>query len=113
MKKCKSPCKSCPWRKDSIRGYLGGNTVEVYSDSVKSDIRVACHTRHPASVTLPSDQIQGEEMCVGFVLARLNDMKRSVDPVLAALERGNKDNPARADVFSFPVSARFHHHHEY
>lgn len=39
------PCKECPWRKDSLQGYLGGHDPEMYADAVAANEVTACHCR--------------------------------------------------------------------
>ena len=39
----RTPCKECPWRKDSLKGYLGGWPVETYADAVAAGEVPACH----------------------------------------------------------------------
>lgn len=40
---CKTLCKECPLRRDSIRGWLGGWTPEMYIKALHSDVDIACH----------------------------------------------------------------------
>tara|TARA_Y100001973_G_C5127478_1_gene295967 strand:+ start:155 stop:520 length:366 start_codon:yes stop_codon:yes gene_type:complete len=41
--KHKTPCKECPWRKESLQGYLGGHAPEYYADAVANNEVPACH----------------------------------------------------------------------
>lgn len=41
----KTPCRKCPWRKDSLQGYLGGYTPEWYADVVQENQVPSCHLR--------------------------------------------------------------------
>ena len=41
--KHKTPCSECPWRKDSLRGFLGGWPAEYYADAVQENEIPACH----------------------------------------------------------------------
>lgn len=43
----KTPCKECPFRKTSFRGWLGNNTAQQTHDYVLGEADFACHmTRH-------------------------------------------------------------------
>lgn len=42
-RKHKKPCKDCPFRKDSIPGYLGGYEIESYAEPVEYGIPTSCH----------------------------------------------------------------------
>lgn len=39
----KSPCIECPFRKDSLKGWLGGLTAQETHDYVLSEANFACH----------------------------------------------------------------------
>ena len=39
----KTPCRECPWRKTSLKGYLGGHDPEYYADAVRAGVVTACH----------------------------------------------------------------------
>ena len=41
--KHKTPCKECPWKKDSLKGFLGGWTPESYADAVAMNEIPCCH----------------------------------------------------------------------
>lgn len=41
----KSPCNECPWRKESLAGWLGGHTSEYYTDAVAMNEVPACHNK--------------------------------------------------------------------
>lgn len=39
----KSPCAECPWKTDSLKGYLGGQSAMMYADAVAENEIPACH----------------------------------------------------------------------
>lgn len=41
----KTPCNECPWRKDSVQGYLGGYDPQWYADVVQDNQVPSCHLR--------------------------------------------------------------------
>ena len=61
-----SPCGDCPWRRDSLPGWLGGSTAEQWHQTGHSDGVVLCHTIENAQ-------------CAGIAIYRANVVKR-VDP---------------------------------
>lgn len=49
----KSPCDECPFRKDSLPGWLGGNTALQTFRHVTNEGDFACHkTRHKKSILM-------------------------------------------------------------
>jgi hypothetical protein len=95
----KTPCAECPWRKDSLKGYLGGNTPEMYADSVQNGEAPACHMRdetHP----------KGGAFCVGALQCMANSATLPKDPE----PRAAREIVGRSDkVFNFP--ALFYKYH--
>lgn len=43
--KHKKACAECPWRKESLKGYLGGHSAEFYTDVVAMNEIPACHLK--------------------------------------------------------------------
>lgn len=43
----KNPCGECPWRRKSVRGWLGPHTPESMIDMAHGDGPVWCHTSIP------------------------------------------------------------------
>ena len=41
----KKPCKDCPWKKDSLQGWLGGHDPYYYADAIQENEISACHNR--------------------------------------------------------------------
>lgn len=82
-------CSDCPWRRDSLNGWLGGGTVDDFLHYAHTNTRYDCHT------------IQGQQ-CAGMAIYRRNTCKR-VDPPLLTL-------PADHDtILSNPMEFRAHH----
>jgi len=50
-------------------------------------------------------------MCIGHMLAQLNDLKQPRDPALLAIVSKHHNNPARKEVFRFPSLRNFIEHH--
>ena len=64
-------CSDCPWRRDSLKGWLGGHSPEEFVHIAHSDTRYDCHT------------LKGQQ-CAGMAIYRRNTCKR-VDPPLLTL----------------------------
>lgn len=84
-----SPCSDCPWRRDSLAGWLGGNTADEWVAMAHADVHIPCHTR-------PDHQ------CAGNAIYRRNACK-SVRPPLLTLERDTDK------VFNWPNEFLAHH----
>ena len=98
---CRKPCKECPYKKTSIPGYMGGNSVELYSSFLRNNEEyVPCHM---------TQDTPNEDYCVGRVLVRLNDCKQSRNPDLRIVEEVNKENPHRDQVFDWAFEFDKHH----
>lgn len=39
----KTPCNQCPFKKDSLKGYLGASTPVEFLEQAESDIVMPCH----------------------------------------------------------------------
>lgn len=57
-----TPCHDCPWRRDSIRGWLGGFEPEDFVELAHSDLPVECHTI-------------AQKECAGITIYRANVCK--------------------------------------
>lgn len=90
----KHPCSECPWRKNSPKGWLGGNTVEDYAAPVQQGIPVPCHLN------------AHKGYCAGAAITMKNSCTVPRDPAVAA----EMDKVERSDaVFMFVGHFREHH----
>jgi len=85
------PCSDCPFRRDSLAGWLGGSTPGEYAAAAHADGRIFCHA-------LTSWQ------CAGAAIYRANVAKRS--RLKEALEL------PRDPVAVFGTRKEFLDHHE-
>lgn len=85
-----SPCSDCPWRRDALSGWLGGDAdVDEWLHRAHTDTYVPCH-------------VISNQQCAGIAIYRRNTCKR-VEPPLLTL-------PAdRETVFSWATEFREHH----
>lgn len=77
----KKPCAECPFKKDSIKGWLGGETAKSTFEMVTHECDFACHmTRHKKQ----------EEMsrCRGFLMfsRKIGKMPKYNIPLANALK---------------------------
>ena len=94
-KQHKSPCSDCPFRRDSIPGWLGELTVNDWVQLAHGEGRADCHT-------MKQSDSEGWS-CAGLAIYRANVAKSVHDPNALRL-------PAdRVNVFSF---GEFKKHHE-
>jgi|SRR5208337_2170703 len=89
-KQITKPCSDCPWSRESLNGWLGGNTVHEWTIFAHGETRIDCHV-HP------------DVQCAGAAIYRSNVCKDPRDKSLLVL-------PAdRERVFS--NAGEFHAHH--
>jgi hypothetical protein len=84
------PCGDCPWRRDSLAGWLGGLDVMTWLRGAHGDEQIECHTRTGAQ-------------CAGAAIYRANVCKMSRDPQVLRLQAD------RARVFATPQEFKEHH----
>ena len=85
------PCASCPWRRESAKGWLGSDFDAVdWLAVAHSDDTVECHRR------------EGGNPCIGIAVYRANVCKLTRPPNPEA-------KPDRAAIFAGPTE--FHQHH--
>lgn len=84
------PCGDCPWRRDSVPGWLGGLPPDAWLRGAHGDERIDCHTLTGAQ-------------CAGAAIYRANVAKRPRDPETLVLPAN------RERVFARPDEFRAHH----
>ena len=88
-----NPCSDCPFRRDSLPGWLGGSDATTFVRAAHSDARMDCHVLLGAQ-------------CVGAAVYRANVCKSSRDPHTLTATRD------RARVFASPAEFLAHHDDE-
>lgn len=82
-------CSDCPFRRDSLNGWLGGNTVDAFLSMAHSNTWYDCHA------------IKGQQ-CAGLAIYRRNTCKMVEAPLLVL--------PADHETcLSNPMEFRAHH----
>jgi hypothetical protein len=74
----KKPCNDCPFRKNSLAGWLGPHDVDYFSEVLRADFPYPCHL----SLNKPEEHI-----CVGLVHTRNNMCKKARSGVLVEEEQ--------------------------
>lgn len=107
---CSKPCKSCPWKKDSIQGYLGDNSPKTYSAGLVSDVRLQCHSTHPW-VNHEQNKINASNICKGYLRSRVKSCKSSrQDVLLSQMESEIKEsNEDLSNYFMFAQEFEEYH----
>lgn len=85
-----APCSDCPWSRDSLKGWLGGETPENWVAEAHGDHPVPCHTLTGAQ-------------CAGIAIYRANVLKRPRNPETLVLDKD------KAAVFATPMEFLAHH----
>jgi hypothetical protein len=70
---CKKPCKTCPYKKDSIKGYFAGLDPQEYAEAIHQDTIIACHSR---STYNQSGIVTTAVVCTGHIVAQILSLKR-------------------------------------
>jgi hypothetical protein len=81
-KQHKTPCHDCPWRRNSIPGWLGNRTPEEWTRVAHSEAFVECH-----ALQQPDGDIWE---CAGIAIFRANICKRLRDPDVMVLPKDTK-----------------------
>lgn len=103
VKPCSSaPCRECPFRRTSVSGWLGGNSVDFYLVQSHSDLDIVCHM---------SPGFRDAELvarsCKGLAIYRRNVGKQPRGG--SALVATKLSKPDRELVFATPQEFRQHH----
>lgn len=80
------PCSDCPWRRDSLPGWLGPATAVEWVQAAHSDMAIDCHV-HP------------NQQCAGSSIYRANVCKMSREKDVLRLPANRETVFARPDEF--------------
>lgn len=92
----KEPCKECPFRKTSFKGWLGGLSAEDTSNYVLNEADFACHMTRKK----PPDKMS---RCKGSQIFLLHHCKspKINKPLMKALEQTKKEGHNKNDYLGF------------
>lgn len=102
----KTPCKECPFRRKSMKGWLGDSTPEQFMATTMADVHMPCHkTLDYSDPQWAEKWVEGEagEGCAGAHIFFANICKRSRDRSRPILPKDKKS------VFSLPQEFIDHH----
>lgn len=113
----REPCAQCPFRRTSLRGYVGGHSnVSEITNLVWNDRKFPCHMdvtrilekQHIADTgeELPIAVVDEAQHCAGALALLNNAYKRSRDKSVSAAQ---KLIGKRADVFNRPEEMQAYH----
>ena len=97
------PCNECPFRKDSLKGWLGGETAQSTFDMVKSETDFACHKTRSKKPTEMS-------RCRGFLLftrkiAKIPKYNTELHKAVMAIDY---KTASESDILSLPDFIKHH-----
>lgn len=85
-----TPCSDCPWKRDSLPGWLGSHTANEFIAMAHGEVQYTCH-------------VIVNQQCAGMAVYRRNVCKQPHDPATLRL-------PAdRETVFATPAQFLEHH----
>lgn len=99
----KTACNACPWRTDSMKGWLGASTPVEFLQQSEAETQMPCHLHVDyESKTWQRDALKAPQ-CAGRAIHFANRAKRPQDSNLLVLP-ANRD-----EVFSNPQDFIDHH----
>lgn len=75
-----NPCDECPWRRDSLAGYLGPLDAEGWIQHAHGDFPIACHKTIAPKIGQAEWDDPGIRQCRGAASFRANVCKEPRDP---------------------------------
>lgn len=106
----RTPCKECPFRRESAAGYLGaasGQPMEFVGPHWEGHARLPCHMQVDWEAENCQEQAQKAPLCQGFLIMAKNSAKMPYNPEVAQAVR--ETEPDRELVFSFLHEFKEHH----
>lgn len=110
MAKLLKPCSECPWRRSSIRGWLGASTPREFLATTMAEHRMPCHKTIDYERPDWKVAAAAAPLCVGSLVFLANICKIPRDPDLAAARMMVAAD--REEVFSSPSQFLDHHSRE-
>jgi len=72
---CGKPCKECPWRRESVPGWLGPHPAKDWVALAHSDAQIACHLTIPEDTPEDGSDLDQMTTCSGAAIFRANVCK--------------------------------------
>lgn len=88
LKTCKSVCNECPFKKDSLKGFLGDHSLESILECMDKEGLFSCHMERKNDETLNQILIESgkQSICRGFLISSLKSWKSFGKNPLTGLE---------------------------
>lgn len=74
----KEPCNDCPWRRNSVRGWLGPYDARQWIEAAHGEGAIACHQTIPKGGGWGPNTLQ----CRGAAIFRANAKKQPRNPTI-------------------------------
>lgn len=103
MKQHTKPCRACPWRKDSPRGWLGDAAPIEFLETAEAEVRMPCHLHVDYEREDWRDAAEIAPQCAGRAVYFANRCKKPINPALIQLA------PDRDEIFGNPQDFLDHH----
>lgn len=71
----KRPCTECPWRRDSLRSYLGPHDADEWLAMAHGESQIACHVTIPEGTPEDGSDLHEMTQCAGAAIFRANVFK--------------------------------------
>lgn len=78
-KNLKNPCQECPFRKNSLPGWLGADDPQNFMNTVMADVEMPCHLTIDYDSEFWEEDLQEAEQCAGAAIFFSNISKLSRD----------------------------------
>jgi hypothetical protein len=88
----KKMCKTCPWRKQAIAGWLGSASPEEFIQCISKEIKLPCHSAIDYERDDWKEQIERGPHCAGALLANRKLCKLPRDPEHSRLVKEIEDD---------------------
>ncbi len=105
-----APCRECPFRRASAPGYLGQashDPHEFLGSHWYGFVPLPCHLRVNWEAPNAQEQVQGAQLCQGFLIMCKNACKLPLNSLVA--EALSQVEPDRVNVFSHANEFCEHH----
>ena len=105
---CAKPCSNCPFRRESMPGWLGAGSPESFIDCIQRDEPLPCHPtidyddRHWLAKWMAQGDDTGS-ICAGSLIFMANKLQRPHDPAFPTMKAD------RETVFSNSIEFVRHH----
>jgi hypothetical protein len=106
-KQHRTPCRECPWRTTSAKGWLGASTPLQFLAQAEAEIKMPCHCAVDYEREDWEAQAAQAPRCAGHAIYLRNRCKLPQEPGLAAFVAAVE--PDREKVFSRPDAFVEHH----